>query len=1124
MNTSTPSTIRPANAWFLAAVMFTMAALLGLAGCGGGGGDATPAATATTASVATIGAAGGVVTESSGAGVTVPAGALSTDTPIGVAQSSAGAPAMPAGLQAFGPMVAFTPHGTSFAVPATITVPFDPSSVPAGTMPTLYKTNAAMTAWEPVIGATVSGSTMTGQVVGFSFAIVAPTPPATVALVNVDWHYVLTSTGSDPATDETVVWPPHASIDQPVENYFPDYLNPCMPYFSNCGKADDRLAVFPRRFVEIWFGDAFATRSGKTYWVEAVAPVGIVTNPHSRIGLTTVMTLTRVLRKTEGAASQQAVISNLLMEAIDGNPDFPAGAECPWRTGAGDPGRLCDNTVQGSVEFKLVAWRTLPNGGYVTLRYVEGTARLRGWRDHWVFRADTSAVSDAFLFDSSSFSTGGNDPQDQGQSAFAELAHAATVNIPLDLVDVGGEFTVQATVTAKAYNRRQRESFVGVTLRDPAKTTGVEFVEQGVEVVTEAVARPTPMPPTVQTPQPAPACAGGSDPAAGVLQFEAASLDGFEQAGGKAQVLVTRSGGGKGSVSAVFTSSDGSARTGVDYVPVTTVVRFNDGEQGARMVTIPILDNTTVDGDRTVQLALTQPMGCAALGAPPTSTLVIHDDDARPGPVSFRIGGSVSGLTGSGLVLREVNSGNTVAPVGDGPFTFPEPRLSGLGYDVRVDAQPTNPIQHCSVAHGSGVVGTADITDVAVTCSTPAPNGSLDPSFGSGGKVATGVAFAPAVPGAPIAMALQADGRVLLLGGLKLLRYNADGTPDTSFGTAGLVTVPFTGSVFDTAQGLAVQADGKIVIVGFTRVNNQDDFALARFNADGTLDTTFGSAGKVSTDFYGNSDQARRVRIQPDGKIIVAGLATTGSGATADTDFAVVRYNADGSLDTAFGSGGKVNTNIAGKFDSAQGLALQGDGKIVLAGRVGVDGGSDPDFGVARYGANGSLDASFGTGGIVRTDFGRGNWEEATDVSVQADGLILVTGRVRIGAVFNLALARFNGDGTADAGFGAAGLATTAVTSQSDVAKALVIQADGKVVVVGQSANLSANPDMAIARYQANGSLDTAFGATGILSVDFFGAIDGAEAVAVQPDGEIIVGGFARNAGTTGFALIRVIP
>jgi uncharacterized delta-60 repeat protein len=822
------------------------------------------------------------------------------------------------------------------------------------------------------------------------------------------------------------------------------------------------------------------------------------------------------------------VLTAAELEMIDSNGDFPSGMECPWYVLRGDPGERCNRTMAGTLAFKLTAWRTLANGGILTLRYLDWTATLEGWRDRWRFFAASGWMSDVPSVSQSSFYIEPNIVDSQfdgnGQYAVARLQGPVTMDIPLDLVDIGDEFTVQVEVTARTYNRRQRESYVAAYLRDPARTTGVDFVESGVEIVTAPAPLPVRVAPPPPTPKPAAACAGGPDPAAGVLQFEAASIDAFEQARGTARVAVTRSGGGRGAVSAVFSAADGSARAGVDYTPLATVVRFNDGEQGTRMVELSLLDNATVDGDRTVLLSLSQPMGCSALGTQSASTIVIHDDDARAGPVSFSLGGSVAGLAGTGLVLREANSGLTVSPSANGTFTFPAPLLSGLPYDVRVATQPVAPIQQCSVARGTGTVASADIADVAVTCTTPALNGSLDATFGSGGRVAIGIAFTPAVTGAPVAMALQNDGRVLLLGGLKLLRYQSDGAPDAGFGTSGIVTVPFSGGSFDTAQGLALQADGKIVVVGFTRVNNQDDFALARFNADGSLDAGFGSGGKVATDFAGLTDQARRVLVQPDGKIVVAGLATSGTLATADADFAVARYNADGSLDAGFGSGGKVRINIAGKLDTVQGLARQGDGKLVLAGRAGVDGGSDPDVGLVRLNADGSPDATFGAAGIVRTDFGLGNWEEAFDVAVQADGRLLVTGRVRIGAVFNLALARFNADGTPDTGFGSLGLVTTATSTQADVAKALVIQADGRIVVVGQSASLSANPDMVVVRYLATGALDPSFGTAGKVAVDFFGAIDGAEAVALQADGKIVAGGFARNAGTTGFALIRLAP
>lgn len=802
----------------------------------------------------------------------------------------------------------------------------------------------------------------------------------------------------------------------------------------------------------------------------------------------------------------------------------------------------CGNLMDASLNYNIEAWKQVPikdaNGvvtGYGAVTLTHGTvfAHLYGYlKDlntrnvfpNWRFDVGTSGDSDLRFKVAPDFEYLDNvDNDPDATHARAQLNRSTIVQIPLDAVNKDEEFKVTVTVAAHLNNRRQLESFVGARFRDPQKLSGISYQSQGVvPIAVAATGLPTPPPPEVT---PAPSCTTGTDTAAGTLQFQQAAVYTPEATSqGQFRVWVTRTGGSKGALTVRFATQDGTAHAGSDYTAVSTLLRFADGEQGQRFIAVPIANNTLIDSARTVNLTLSDLRGCAALGTPASAVLTIMDDDAPPSPATFTLGGTVNGLAGSGLTLR-TTSGEQVLPAGNGSFVFSTALPDGLSYGVSVATQPGNPIQVCTVTNGSGTIAGANVSNIVVDCTTPPPNGSLDTTFGSGGKVATGVAFAPAVTGAPIAMALQADGRVLLLGGLKLLRYNGDGSPDTGFGTAGLVTVPFNGSLSDTAQGLAVQADGKIVVVGFTRVANQDDFALARFNADGTLDTGFGTAGKVSTDFYGNSDQARRVRIQPDGKIVVAGLATAGTLVTADADFAVARYNADGSLDTGFGSGGKASTSIAGKYDAAQGLALQGDGKIVLVGRVAVNGSSDPDFGIVRTNADGSPDTGFGVGSSVRTDFGLGNWEEATDVAVQADGRILVTGRVRVGGVFNLALARFNADGSPDAGFfGVTGLATTAVSTQADVAKALAIQGDGKLVVVGQAASLSANPDMVVARYLADGSLDAAFGAAGKLTVDFFGAIDGADAVAVQPDGKIIVGGFARNAGSTGFALVRLVP
>src|SRR5262245_24661714 len=212
--------------------------------------------------------------------------------------------------------------------------------------------------------------------------------------------------------------------------------------------------------------------------------------------------------------------------------------------------------------------------------------------------------------------------------------------------------------------------------------------------------------------------------------------------------------------------------------------------------------------------------------------------------------------------------------------------------------------------------------------------GALDPTFGTGGKVTTDLQGSSQDDGQ--AVAVQADGKIVVAGSFQgidfaVVRYNADGTLDATFGTGGKVITNFgPGFTTDAAQDLAIQSDGKIVVVGSSTNSVGTDFAVARYNADGTLDASFGTGGLVTTNFGGTSlDAAQGVAIQADGKIVVTGSSNS---ASPQDDFAVVRYNADGSLDTGFGTGGKVTTDFAGSIDDAFAVALQADGKIVAAG------------------------------------------------------------------------------------------------------------------------------------------------------------------------------------------------
>ncbi len=210
-----------------------------------------------------------------------------------------------------------------------------------------------------------------------------------------------------------------------------------------------------------------------------------------------------------------------------------------------------------------------------------------------------------------------------------------------------------------------------------------------------------------------------------------------------------------------------------------------------------------------------------------------------------------------------------------------------------------------------------------------------------------------------------------------LVRYNSDGTLDNTFGMNGKVTTAI-GTYNDEGQSVAIQSDGKIVVLEFSFNGSNYDFALVRYNIDGSLDSTFGAGGIATTDFGSGHDYGRSVAIQIDDKIVVAGDIFNGS----DQDYGLARYNGDGSLDTSFGASGIVTTDLGGLGDYAQSVHLQTDGRIVVSGPS--YNGSDNDFALVRYNSNGSLDNTFGSGGKVTTAIGSSNDQDGS-VAIQAD-------------------------------------------------------------------------------------------------------------------------------------------
>ena len=349
-------------------------------------------------------------------------------------------------------------------------------------------------------------------------------------------------------------------------------------------------------------------------------------------------------------------------------------------------------------------------------------------------------------------------------------------------------------------------------------------------------------------------------------------------------------------------------------------------------------------------------------------------------------------------------------------------------------------------------------------------DGTIDSTFGDGGTVTH-------MGGAAFDVLIQPDGKIIAVGShsrVLLLRYNSDGSPDNSFGDAGQVTAHF--GVSTSGQAAALQPDGKIVVAGyvftFDFIPATHNFFSARYNPDGSIDASFGAGGKVITDFFnGSEDVAHAVCLQPDGKIITAGYTvSTSVGNTVGQDFAAVRHNPDGSLDTGFGTGGKVVTDVAVSLDFAHGAAVQGDGKIVLAGvaRFFVGG---LDFGIVRYNPDGSLDTGFGAGGKVITDFSTG-FDEARGVIIDGIGRIVVAGFTHLSTKTSFAAARYKRDGSLDTTFGDGGRVTTDLPSEATPeefeaeAYAVAIQADGKIVAAGRRhSSVETGDDFALVRY-----------------------------------------------------------
>jgi uncharacterized delta-60 repeat protein len=419
---------------------------------------------------------------------------------------------------------------------------------------------------------------------------------------------------------------------------------------------------------------------------------------------------------------------------------------------------------------------------------------------------------------------------------------------------------------------------------------------------------------------------------------------------------------------------------------------------------------------------------------------------------------------------------------------------------------------------------TALISLLAPALPARAAGGDLDPSFGRDGLVTTKFKGAGEAGEIAESIAIQPNGKTVAAGTVAfysdpkfaVTRNNRDGTLDTSFGRDGRITTNFSRNdypppkVGDEATAAAIQDDGRVLVAGVAGPNGK--FALVRYNRNGTLDRSFGGDGKVKTAFGSSESGAYAVAILPSAKILAAGRA----GPYGSTRFAVARYRRNGSLDTSFGGDGKVTTRFGASSSGVSDAVIQSDGKIVAVGFAAAD-RSDSTFALARYNRNGTLDKTFGGDGRVTTGFGV-RFSRATGMAIQTDGQILAVGAA--GCCVDsphFALARYNSDGTLDKSFGGDGMVTTELSDVEDVLSTAAVQSDGKVIAAGVAGEWYGGEgdfpgDFALARYNSDGSLDTSFGNGGTVITRFPG-VDGSSAndAVLQPNGKIVAGGETEN-------------
>ncbi len=491
-----------------------------------------------------------------------------------------------------------------------------------------------------------------------------------------------------------------------------------------------------------------------------------------------------------------------------------------------------------------------------------------------------------------------------------------------------------------------------------------------------------------------------------------------------------------------------------------------------------------------------------------------------PPAPTYSVGGTLSGLASGEQLVLQNNQTDDLTLSADGPFTFAAKLADGAAYSVTVKTPPQG--QTCTVTNGSGTLSGADVSNVQVSCS--AAPGTLDASFGTDGVVT----YDSGGYDAARAVTFDSSGRLLVAGystpnadyDMTLWRYDAGGSVDGSFGTNGVAT--YDGGNNSYAYALTLDASGNILVAGEINGTN-GDMALWRYDASGAPDNTFGSDPGTNLVAYtdGQSSSASAIAVDASGRILVAGYIYSGS----YYRMALWRYDENGGPDNTFGGNSLTNfVTYGGGTSFGKGMVLAASGKILVAGYL--NNGSNDDMALWRYNSDGSPDNTFGSDGstnVVVYDGGSSDYAQA--IALDSSGKILIAGFMHKGAAgYDMGVLRYGSDGAPDNTFGSDS-GTNIVTydgGSSDQAYAVAVDSSNRVLVAG-SISQNSGLDAALWRFDADGQPDGAFGTNGVATYNG-GNSDYAYALALDSSGRVLMAGSSFNSSDSDMALWRYNP